>query len=421
MLRLKFSGPIYDTYHTYDRKIEEAAALFGKGNGSVVSTRIDAVLHTPEAPYATRTQRQCLTIFAIFSSKQRVLRVSSNPTNFSSNLHTRTVHSAFQAIFATWASVPTTHTRRSRTPPIRRTRRQPRPPPAVRPTRRDTLAATHPPPAAMLHAVKKTVAKASAPSRGVNPPAEFLDLKTQLAAVKRNITLVDKKMTDANKAWAQQMMEQRRFSERFAEGYPSTSDDTAVIASEFAESSQSLYDHFVRETDPAAQNYMKMQEQVQVYLKEIAEVEAMYPKLTEAKSETARYQGKIDTIERSKKNDEAKKNRNLQKMDSEKEKYDELAKTVVIAQKKTLAKSATVHKLALCAYWSSNAAHIQIQQESMQRTSDFARSHEDELAALDITSLDLSESAVLAASPQVPTDAPMSPQGTVASSGKLPA
>jgi hypothetical protein len=137
----------------------------------------------------------------------------------------------------------------------------------------------------MLHAVKKTVAKAAAPSRGITPPAEFLDLKLQLVAVKRNITLVDKKMTEANRAWAVQMMEQRSFSERFAEGYPSSSDETAVIAGEFSQSSQALYDHFIRETDPSAQSYHKMQEQVRVYLAEIAEVEAMYPRLTEAKSE----------------------------------------------------------------------------------------------------------------------------------------
>jgi hypothetical protein len=264
----------------------------------------------------------------------------------------------------------------------------------------------------MLHAVKKSVAKASAPSRGITPPAEFLDLKVQLAAVKRNISLVDKKMTEANRAWAKQMMEQRSFSERFAEGYPNTTDETAGIASEFADSSQALYDHFVRETDPASQSYHKMQEQVRVYLKEIAEVEAMYPKLTEAKVETTRYQGKIDAIERAKKDNEAKKLRNLQKMDSEKEKYDELVKTVVIAQKKTMAKAATVHRLALCAYWTANATHIQIQQQSMQKTSEFARTHEDELAALDITSLDLSEL------PNVPTTtpaAPASPQSSIAS------
>lgn len=276
----------------------------------------------------------------------------------------------------------------------------------------------------MLHAVKKSVAKASAPSRGVNPPAEFLDLKVQLAAVKRNISLVDKKMTEANKAWSLQMMEQRTFSERFAEGYPSTSDETAGIANEFAESSQALYDHFVRETDPVAQNYHKMQEQVKVYLKEVAEVEATYPKLTEAKSETARYQEKVDNIERSKKDNEAKKSRNLQKMDSEKEKYDDLVKTVVIAQKKTLAKSATVHRLALCAYWSANATHIQIQQQSMEKTAEFARTHEDELAGLDITSLDLVDSAALAASPEVPTTTPadpVSPQSIGSSPEKMTA
>lgn len=261
----------------------------------------------------------------------------------------------------------------------------------------------------MLHSIKKTVGKTTASQRGVTPSAEWQDLKLQLEAVKRNIKLVDTKMTDANRAWSKQMMEQRSFSERFSEGYPNTSDETHQIATEFAESSQALYDHFVRETSPEATSYHKMQEQVRVYLKEIAEVEAMYPKLVEAKSEATRYQGKIDAIERSKKDNEAKKSRNLQKMDSEKEKYDELTKSVIIAQKKTLAKSAIVHKMALCAYWSSNAAHLQLSQQSMERTADFARTHEDELATLDIAALEISDSATHAASPEVPTTTPQSP------------
>lgn len=280
----------------------------------------------------------------------------------------------------------------------------------------------------MLHAVKKSVAKAAAPSRGVTPPADFLDFQVQLDAVKRNIILVDKKMTEANRAWAAQMIEQRTFSERFAEGYPVTNDETSVIAQEFAESSQALYDHFVRETDPQAQNYNKMHDQVRVYLKEIAEVEKMYPSLTEAKSESSRYQDKVDAIERGKKERESKKARNLQKMDSEKDKYDELTKAVIIAQKKALAKSATVHRLALCAYWSSNAAHVQIQQESMQRTAEFARNNEAELASIDITSLDLtSDDALLSptakrgASPVVPTDEPNTPVSTASSMSNIPA
>lgn len=135
-------------------------------------------------------------------------------------------------------------------------------------------------------------------------------------------------------------------------------------------------------------------------------MDLFHPLFTLNGSQTSRYQAKVDTIERAKKENDAKKTRNLQKMDSEKEKYDELVKTVIIAQKKTLAKSATVHRLALCAYWSSNAAHVQIQQRSMERTAAFARASEDELASLDISSLDIGDSAALAASPEVPTTTP---------------
>jgi hypothetical protein len=262
----------------------------------------------------------------------------------------------------------------------------------------------------MLHSFKKSVAKSTAPARGVVPNAEFAALKQSLEAVKRNITLIDKTMTDTNREWSKQIMAQRTFAEKFSEGYPISGDETSKAAAEFAAGSQTVYDYYVRHTSPTESSYHKMQQQVQVYLAEIAEVQAMYPKLKEAKSESARYSAKIDTIEKSKKTDDLKKARNLEKLDQTKEVYDETTKEVIARQKLTMGKAAAVHKLALTAYWQANEKHTQVMVASMEKTAEFARQQEVDMAVIDIANMTIEDAnATLAASPAVPSITPASP------------
>lgn len=282
--------------------------------------------------------------------------------------------------------------------------------------------------AAMLHTFKKKVAKATAPTRGVTPGSEFLDYQQRLATVKKNLMYTDTAMDNAVKNWTEQMIEQRSFSERFSEGYPISGDDTDRVAKEFAEGSQNLYDHFVRTTSPESASYYKMHMELKSYIKEIGAIEAMYSPLVEAKSESDRYQNKVDTLERAKKTNDLKKSRNLAKMDSEKQKLAQLTAEVVSSQKKTYAKAPIVYKAALCAYWSANETHIRIMMKSMEKTAEFARETEIELAGLDVSQLVIVEEeddnsstvgttvgsvnadiAEFASSPQVPDSPPTSP------------
>lgn len=239
----------------------------------------------------------------------------------------------------------------------------------------------------MLHNFKKIFAKTTAPSRGINPGAEYLDYKDRLATIKKNLIYINKTMDDALRNWGVLMIEQRSFSQRFSEGYPISGDETDEHAKDFYAGSQTVYDHFLRNTSPETASYHRMHAQLKLFIKEISEVESLYGPLVEAKSESERYQAKVDSIDRSKRNNELKKARNLQKMDQEKLRLVEMTNQVVNAQKVTYAKAPVVYKAALCAYWSAHEKHTQVLMESMEKTSAFVRDSEVELAALDVSQL----------------------------------
>lgn len=261
----------------------------------------------------------------------------------------------------------------------------------------------------MFHAIKKKVAKHSASKRGVVPSAEFLDYKQRLETVKRNMELVDTKLTEANLGWSKRMIDQRSFSESFVEGYPNGTDETHAIAQEFAQGSRDLYDYFLRFTTPEMAEYHRLHDQVKVYIGELKALEETYPKVTEAKSESVRYQDKVDSLETSKKRNESKKVRNVQKLDNERERYEDLTRTVIAAQKKAFAKAPIVHKIGLCAYWLANDVHITIAMKSLERTADFARANASELSKINVAALDLPEMPMEAIHPVVPKQMPPSP------------
>lgn len=266
----------------------------------------------------------------------------------------------------------------------------------------------------MMHALKKKVVKHTKSSTA-EPSAEFQDYKLKLQTVKKNLTVADKRMDEAKSHWLKHVMDQRAFSSGFAEGIADTGSDTFDVAQTFSDGASARYDHFVRETDPADAPYNKMHAQLKEYLGEITEVEKMYKGLVEAKSEAGRYQGKIDSMEKATKSDDVKKERNLQKLDSERENFLATQKEVVTAQKKVYAKSGVAQKMALVAYWQMNAEHVKVMESSLEKTQDYSAANYDELASVDIASLDIGDtSASLPASPSTLPPSPASEKSNTA-------
>lgn len=237
----------------------------------------------------------------------------------------------------------------------------------------------------MLHAVKRQVGRVQQPIRS-SPNAEFSDLKQRLHSVKQSLQYTSKMLSSANRGWIIQMQEQRAFSERFHESYPTTDDEIFQVAQKFAEGSQTLYDKFTREAETDITAYNEIHKQVQIYIREIERVESMYSRLADAKSESTRYQSKLDWMERSRRpTDESKKLRNLQKMDHQRIAYKTLLEETIKEQKSTYAKHPIVFKAALTSYWLSHEKHVTSLVQSLENTQTFAKQAEQEMRALDIS------------------------------------
>lgn len=236
----------------------------------------------------------------------------------------------------------------------------------------------------MLHAVKRQVARAHQPITSA-PNAQFADLKHRLHSIKLALQYTSKMLTSANRAWIIQIQQQRNFSNRFFESYPTTDDEIYQVAAQFAQGSQALYDKFTREVATDVTAYDDIHNQVHVYIREINKVEAMYSRLNDAKSESSRYQSKIDSMERSRRpTDDHKKLRNLQKMDHHKLTYKNLLAETIKAQKAAYEKHPIVFKAALTAYWLSHEKHVTLLVKSLENTQQFVKTCEPEMRALDI-------------------------------------
>lgn len=238
----------------------------------------------------------------------------------------------------------------------------------------------------MLHVIKKQLALLQEPLVNTVPNGEFADLRQRLSAIKASLKYTSSMLSSTDRLWILQMQQQRQFSERFHESYPSTHDDTYVIAKEFAEGSQALYDKFTRDGAKTSATYAHIFHQIITYIREIEEVESEYSKLTAAKAETNRYQSKLDAMERSRKPVRVeKKQRNLQKMDTQREMYRVLLKTIVEKQKHIYGKHPIVFKASLTAFWLNHERHVTALVESLDKTARFAKDSEEEMKKLDIT------------------------------------
>jgi hypothetical protein len=82
-------------------------------------------------------------------------------------------------------------------------------------------------------------------------------------------------------------------------------------------------------------------------------------------------------MDKSAKTDDAKKARNRQKRDTEREKLDELTDTIIEMQKRTYAKSVTLHKMALVSFWSANAKQLDVMNTSLEKTVPYVQENED--------------------------------------------
>lgn len=282
----------------------------------------------------------------------------------------------------------------------------------------------------MFHLVKKNFARLQQPLLTSNVPnGEYADLRQRLASIKAALKYTLSMLNSSNRIWILQIQQQRQFSEKFHEAYPSTRDDTYTVAKHFAEESQALYDKFTRDVDQTSSVYFHIHHQIQTYIQEIERVESRYNHLNATKTEASRYQSKLDAMQRNQQRHAASNNndnggrrgrsgldgrerRNLMKLERVRDEYKSVLQEVVRAQKETYGKHPVIFKAALAAYWLSHEKHVTALVDSLEKTKAFATAYESELEALDIVNLKAADIAKLSS---INTDSILCHQASVSS------
>jgi hypothetical protein len=227
------------------------------------------------------------------------------------------------------------------------------------------------------------------------PSAEFRDYEQRLASIKKTLISADKSMTESTRLWTQQLLDQRSFSAVMLEGHPSNNDITHDLAKSFSEGAKESYDHFIRDTSPEMVEFHRLHNEVRSFIDEIHGVEAMYPALKSAKGKEDHYESKVGHIVTGKKamegSKEKWKKKNLQELDKKHNAYQAMCDNVVAAQKDTHAKAATVYRMALCSYWYTNAHHLAVANESLERTKTWSERVREELKNVTVANLDVNK------------------------------
>lgn len=261
----------------------------------------------------------------------------------------------------------------------------------------------------MLHSLKKKASLAQgAATGGVPLPPEVLMLKQKLAGVRKMLADSTSAVDKANARVKVDVSEQMTFAKMFARAYPLGPDAPpppgaapeevdAAEASEgrdqaaaFAKHAEAVYNGHCRAGSPDEKwaQYKAMNEKVKAYVAAVEKVEAKYPRLTAAKSESLRYNAKFDALMQKGKADDLKMTRNLQKSDGFKARYQKLLAEVLAEQRALYAKAPDACRVALVAYHGARARCADVLRQTFDETAAWARENEDELAAMDVAALD---------------------------------
>lgn len=230
----------------------------------------------------------------------------------------------------------------------------------------------------MLHAVKKKVAHVSA--RKGPPSAEFEEHRQRVEAIKRSLHLLDTTMHETGLQWSKDMQHQRTFAEMFVATYPHEQDETRALANAFLQDTKVASDHFQHEGAAELETFQKMHEKVKALAAEIRSVEALYPQVIQAKSESTRYQNKVHNLEHAKKQNDLKKNRNAGKLEDERTKFETLLQQVTASQKKICELSPGVHMYGFAAWLRAKERRTQIALSSFKSVSSFSSTRCDSFA-----------------------------------------
>lgn len=234
----------------------------------------------------------------------------------------------------------------------------------------------------MMHKIKKSAVSIKAGEQN----AEFVDYKNRLDNLSGYLQSSSEALNVSEQSWKEVCNKQKLFAEQFANRYPDK-DQVRDFGKRSAAASQLLVKEFVLKTEGSQAEHWQVDTVVQDYLTEIATVGAEYKAVSDQHKEVQMYTKKVDDLQKTKKPDEAKIGRNMEKLEDAKSKYDEVLDRVVECMKTVYNKRQVALKATYVAYWSSQLRAFKMLDVSLGQTREFVEGSLDEFKTLKITSM----------------------------------
>lgn len=210
--------------------------------------------------------------------------------------------------------------------------------------------------ASATHAVKKRFSRATTRKKTINQGinAEFLALREQLDGVSKSLKWLSSDIRTSRQAWTQIAKHQADFASKLSS---SLLHDGMVRdhAKEVEETTQKVYRRIIEQDGPGS-SHERITAILDKYEVMIDAVEKDYPKLEMAYTEVARYDRKVDKLNKKKKKSSAgpKLTKNCEKRETARREYEGLLKDLTHRMRAVLDKHEAVFQCAHHAFWLAN-------------------------------------------------------------------
>lgn len=224
----------------------------------------------------------------------------------------------------------------------------------------------------MMHKFKKATAHVT-----IKTPenAEFNDYRSRLENLSINLKATSKALHDSERSWKEVCISQQQFAETFAQRYPDK-DDIRDFSKQSSAACQKLVKEFAIKSEAQTAKHWECDAVVQEYIEEISALSAEYKPINKASTEVGMYQKKVSDLRKLKKPNEAKMERNMEKLDEAKKVYEEILDRVVEHMKEVYNKRQIAFKAAYIAYWSSQLRAFDLVEESLRPTRELCKQNE---------------------------------------------
>lgn len=261
----------------------------------------------------------------------------------------------------------------------------------------------------MMHKAKKLAAGVT--TKRSPDSIEYADLCNKLSNLSTYLQQASADLHASEKGWKELCSKQKDFAKQFANKYPDK-DQVREFAKKSEAKTQGLVKEFILKTEGSTAPHHDLDAMVQAYLEEIRTVQEQYKEVTDLNTEVKMYEKKVKDLSKSKKADETKTARNMEKMEQAVQDYETKLDDVIEEMKAVYAKHNVVMKATYVAYWSSQLRAFDLLSDTLVDTRGFVSGSVEGLRSMDISSIseaDLEKfSADIALAPSSKA-APMSP------------